>query len=1193
MRFYHSSLLLAGLLFVSSVAISQPGNRAADTKESNNTLLWRISGNGVRQHSYLFGTYHTRDPRAFQFTDSMVAAFNHCTAFFGELHLDSAVRDFYQHYWSETLLDIAALFTSATSGTHRLAARDSTWEMTLFSKEAELAANAYPVFLDAWLFRHAELQGKRVGGLEDLATQLKELIPDSIAAWRRIDLAEESASGGKSRKNHRGLAIRFLRYMQEGQIAFYQDQDLESIEQTFNWAREAHGRKAMEVMLDDRSLGMANRIDSLVQIAPSFVAVGCAHLLGDKGIVATLRKKGYTVTPVHSQKSGATIAHDTARLVRADWRAYPVFHQSATVELPLEPVELPPAARSSGGWGGRLAIASDAGTGVNYFLAQLTLPPHRIITDWPALMRASLAGFADSSTQITITQVQPDTAAGPNPLTVAATSNRLRARLMMRDGQLYLLLAITDTNLVQKGDAERFFRSFRFAPTPASRWEPLAFDTGRCHLQFPSNRQIFLTSSDESNPPQQGAVAVENGTTFTITAEQVPSYQYFQSDSARMVSKIFAIRSLNRASFPTITADSATLASGFLQLRFAMQAGEGGMRGSILRKGTFEYLLTANNPSAMPSQASVDSFLASFQLLPPAPIQWESFSSEVLGFSMDFPGEPEIAEQTDKARRYGSPNDEATAVTFHDMRNGSKYTVEVLLLNQYARFLSMDTLFRSEVQGFYSKDSIFSSMEIASSNGNVREYIYGQPRNVVATRYRLVQQGRHVFLISYFGGKHQLHDSAVDRFFASFQAHPSSTEQWEIAADKVPQFFGDLLEEEYSGPASTLAERSDVTELLRMGPHHTPIIYSTIDSLLAAGWASEAEEAVAANIITWLEEVNDTATTQFLRERYSDFPSAPLREAVLNTLIGIGSRQSLQALSELLQQYQPDGNRLRWLARAGINSGTTGVMYPGILSLAELEPYQESLYWLTTRALDSNLIAPATLAPHRTLLLRNFRNHLAEFVRLNNTQLGENSNAGDEAELNEARWNVRWKLLNLANCLGRLPAVADVDSLLRECAAVSDPQIAAAAAIALLQHGVEVDTGVLQRYATPLENRAWLYRWMLGSGVAEHFPAEFKNPTSFATSNLAEWFEAEDGVPAIIELIGEQSIRWKGVESVGYLFRFTWDSTAATASWGRGLVVANAATQPDTNPTILTDYDALEGLSVDEQFRYFMALMEE
>jgi len=69
--------------FFSCVAYSQ-------TTKLSNTLLWRISGNGLSKPSYLYGTMHLTDKRVFQLGDSLYYGIEHAEGFAGELDMSIA-----------------------------------------------------------------------------------------------------------------------------------------------------------------------------------------------------------------------------------------------------------------------------------------------------------------------------------------------------------------------------------------------------------------------------------------------------------------------------------------------------------------------------------------------------------------------------------------------------------------------------------------------------------------------------------------------------------------------------------------------------------------------------------------------------------------------------------------------------------------------------------------------------------------------------------------------------------------------------------------------------------------------------------------------------------------------------------------------------------------------------------------------
>ncbi len=53
-----------------------------------------------------------------------------------------------------------------------------------------------------------------------------------------------------------------------------------------------------EVMLFNRNKAWINRIINIVKQKPTFIAVGAAHLGGDRGVIALLRNQGYSVRAI-------------------------------------------------------------------------------------------------------------------------------------------------------------------------------------------------------------------------------------------------------------------------------------------------------------------------------------------------------------------------------------------------------------------------------------------------------------------------------------------------------------------------------------------------------------------------------------------------------------------------------------------------------------------------------------------------------------------------------------------------------------------------------------------------------------------------------------------------------------------------------------------------------------------------------
>ena len=58
------------------------------TQSSNNSIFWEVTGNGLTQPSYLYGTIHLMDARVFQFDKIVLKKLKKCEVVTGELVFD-------------------------------------------------------------------------------------------------------------------------------------------------------------------------------------------------------------------------------------------------------------------------------------------------------------------------------------------------------------------------------------------------------------------------------------------------------------------------------------------------------------------------------------------------------------------------------------------------------------------------------------------------------------------------------------------------------------------------------------------------------------------------------------------------------------------------------------------------------------------------------------------------------------------------------------------------------------------------------------------------------------------------------------------------------------------------------------------------------------------------------------------------
>ncbi|MBL7951584.1 MAG: TraB/GumN family protein [Flavobacteriales bacterium] len=265
------------------------------------TLLWRITTPGIPASSYLYGTVHSKDDRAYQFGDSVLPALDRCAVAAGELDLSTANAE----------MGMALLTTMRMSGDRKLedlykkkdwkrvdaAIQEGmgfmapmTMRMKPFFVMALLTENAMDgdqdQVLDEFLQQRAKANGQRVMGIETVKEQM--------AAVDAIPI-EEQAAMLLDHVDHKGYQDQM-----DAMLDVYARQDIEQlidVAEKTGTMPDSFERS----LLTERNARMVQRMDKLLRDGGSiFFLIGAAHLPRPDGLIAGLRAQGHTVEAVIS-----------------------------------------------------------------------------------------------------------------------------------------------------------------------------------------------------------------------------------------------------------------------------------------------------------------------------------------------------------------------------------------------------------------------------------------------------------------------------------------------------------------------------------------------------------------------------------------------------------------------------------------------------------------------------------------------------------------------------------------------------------------------------------------------------------------------------------------------------------------------------------------------------------------------------
>ena len=264
--------------------------------DKTNALLWEISGNSLKQPSYLFGTIHMICKEDFTFSELAKQKFNASKQVYLELDMDDpklqpVMMGLMQLPGNESLRNklgennfnkLDSFLKKQTN--MNLAVFDRFKPMMVMSLLAQrILSCAAMESYEMNFVKMASEQKKELLGLERVEDQVAvfDAIPDSLEIRSIMNMVNDFESQKKE----------FTRMS-----SLYKAQNLESLYQLLVASPEMMG--SQELLLDRRNRNWILIMESAMKKSSTFFAVGAGHLAGSQGVLELLRKQGYKVKPI-------------------------------------------------------------------------------------------------------------------------------------------------------------------------------------------------------------------------------------------------------------------------------------------------------------------------------------------------------------------------------------------------------------------------------------------------------------------------------------------------------------------------------------------------------------------------------------------------------------------------------------------------------------------------------------------------------------------------------------------------------------------------------------------------------------------------------------------------------------------------------------------------------------------------------
>jgi len=264
--------------------------------QNQKSLLWKITGNGLKSPSYLYGTVHVTCDATLE--KPTIDALANTSQLYLELDMDDPKMQMtmMQGMMMKDGKNMKSMMSEADYKmvdayfTEKLGTGLNVLGMM---KPAMVSMLVLPSLMDCpmqsvetELMKVVAAQKKEVLGLETIQEQMA--VFDAIPYQVQVDELVKSVKD-KFEKDKKEL---------EKMYTTYKTKDIDAMQKMTAESENKITSDYQDDMLNNRNANWIPKIETIASTQPTFFGVGAAHLGGPKGVIALLKKKGYKVEPV-------------------------------------------------------------------------------------------------------------------------------------------------------------------------------------------------------------------------------------------------------------------------------------------------------------------------------------------------------------------------------------------------------------------------------------------------------------------------------------------------------------------------------------------------------------------------------------------------------------------------------------------------------------------------------------------------------------------------------------------------------------------------------------------------------------------------------------------------------------------------------------------------------------------------------
>nr|WP_321224536.1 TraB/GumN family protein [uncultured Psychroserpens sp.] len=270
---------------------------ALHAQDLEKSLLWEISGNGLAESSYLYGTIHMTCDATLD--ENILNALDATKLLVLELDMDDP---------SMQMEMMKGIYMTENTTIKDLVSEEEYATISKFIKEQigmplDALGNIKPFFISAMFY--PKLLGCPVQSFEEALMTVAheqeeevlglETVEEQLSVFDDIPYKDQAADLLRSAKDNLAHDKDSFQKL----IQYYNDKDIEGMMTLMENDENLSTTKHRDKLLDNRNKNWISKIGAFAKEQPTFFGVGAGHLAGDNGVIKLLINAGYTVKAVN------------------------------------------------------------------------------------------------------------------------------------------------------------------------------------------------------------------------------------------------------------------------------------------------------------------------------------------------------------------------------------------------------------------------------------------------------------------------------------------------------------------------------------------------------------------------------------------------------------------------------------------------------------------------------------------------------------------------------------------------------------------------------------------------------------------------------------------------------------------------------------------------------------------------------